>query len=120
MTAKTTPAQARENLVRLMAGAEEASERARKAVQDAGVPDVDRGEAVAGGFLASLSAVRDAYGKARTTIEGLSTARAGAFYEGVKAAIDTLGREYDASALDTSSLDSPELKQAFDEVAECR
>ena len=120
MTATTTPAQAQENLVRLMAGAEEASERARKAVQDAGVPDVDQGEAVARGFLTSLGAVRDAYGRARRTIEGLSTASAGAFYAGVRAAVDTLGREYDASALDTSRLDSPELRRAFDEVPECR
>lgn len=120
MTAMTTPAQAKENLVRLLAGAEEASEKARKAVQKAGVPDVDQGDAVARGFLASLSAVRDAYGKARKSIEGLSTAQPAAFYNGVKAAVDTLNQEYDASALDTSRLDSPDLKQAFDEVPECR
>ena len=34
--------------------------------------------------------------------------------------MDTLNKEYDASALDTSRLDSEELKQAFDEVPECR
>jgi hypothetical protein len=120
MTAMTTPAQAKENLVRLLGGAEEASEKARQAVQEAGVPDVDQGDAVARGFLASLSAVRDAYRQARKSIEGLSTAQAAAFYDGVKAAVDTLNQEYDASALDTSRLDSPELKQAFDEVPECR
>lgn len=57
------------------AGAEQASERARRQVPDPGVPDVERG--------------------------------------------DALNRGY-ASALDTRTLDSPELQQAFDEVPECR
>jgi hypothetical protein len=120
MTAQTTPAQAKENLVRLMAGAEQASEDARRGVADAGVPDVPQGDAVSSGFLDSLTAVRDAYGRAKRSIEGLDTGRSGPFYDGVKAAVDTLNKEYDASALDTSKLDSPELKQAFDEVPECR
>jgi hypothetical protein len=120
MTARTTPAQAQENLVRLLGGAERASETARNKVADAGVPDVEQGDAVARGFVVSLGAVRDAYGKAKRSIEGLGTGQAAAFYDGVKAAVDTLNQEYAASALDTSKLNSPELKQAFDEVPECR
>ena len=42
------------------------------------------------------------------------------FYDGVRAAVETLNKEYDASALDTSKLNSEELKEAFDEVPECR
>lgn len=118
MTAKTTPAQAKENLVRLLGGAERASETARAQVVDAGVPDVDEGETVAAGFAASLADVRDAYGNARKAIEGLDTGPG--FYDGVSSAVDTLNKEYDASALDTSKLDSPELARAFDEVPECR
>jgi hypothetical protein len=118
MTARTTPAQAKENLVRLLGGAEAASETARASVAGAGVPDVDGGDRVAGGFVTSLSAVRDAYGKARRTIEGLDTGPA--FYDGVGAAVSTLNQEYSASALDTSTLSSPELREAFDEVPECR
>jgi hypothetical protein len=118
MTAKTTPAQAKENLVRMLGGAETASETARVKVTEAGVPNVDNGEAVAQGFVGSLVAVRDAYGKARRAIEGLDTGPA--FYDGVEATVDTLNKEYDASALDTASLDSPELRAAFDEVPECR
>jgi len=38
----------------------------------------------------------------------------------MRAAVDTLNKEYDASALDTSQLNSEELKRAFDEVPECR
>lgn len=119
MTAQTTPAQAKENLVRMLGGAEQASETARRAVADAGVPDVARGDVVSQEFVTSLAAVRDAYGRARTTIEQLGTGQAGAFYDGVKAAVDTLNKEYGASAPDTSKLDSPELKKAFDEVPEC-
>ncbi|MGC1209672.1 MAG: hypothetical protein WA890_00150 [Micromonospora sp.] len=120
MTAQTTPAQAKENLVRLFAGAEQASETARRKVEEAGVPETDHGEEISAGFRASLSKVRDAYGRARDTIDGLDTGEATAFYDGVRAAVETLNKEYDASALDTSKLNSQELKQAFDEVPECR
>lgn len=120
MTAKTTPAQAKENLVRLLGGAEAASETARKRVQDAGVPDVKHGEAVAHGFVNALTAVRNAYGKAKRGIEALDAGSADQFYNGVESVLGVLKTEYDRSALDTSSLDSPELKQAFNEVPECR
>ncbi|WP_319459773.1 hypothetical protein [Micromonospora sp. RTP1Z1] len=120
MTAQTTPAQAKENLVRLFAGAERASETARRKVEQAGVPETDRGEEISTGFRASLSKVRDAYGRARDTIDGLDTGKVTAFYDGVRAAVETLNKEYDASALDTGKLSSTELKQAFDEVPECR
>lgn len=120
MTAQTTPAQAKENLVRLFAGAEQASETARRRIEEAGVPDAEHGEEVSQGFRTSLGKVRDAYGRARITIEGLSTGRPVIFYDGVRAAVDTLNKEYDASALDTSRLNSEELKQAFDEIPECR
>jgi hypothetical protein len=120
MTAQTTPAQAQENLVRLLGGAEQASETARKKVADAGVPDAKQGEAVARGFVTSLGAVRDAYGRAMKSIAALDTGQAAPFYAAVRSVVDTLTKEYDASGLDTSKLDSPELKQAFDEVPECR
>ncbi|GAB3817922.1 hypothetical protein [Micromonospora zhanjiangensis] len=120
MTAKTTPGQARENLIRLLSGAEQATETARRKIEQAGVPDVAKGDAVAGGFLSSLTAVRDAYGKAKTAIAGLDTGQAKPFYDGVEATMNTLNAEYKASALDTRNLDSPELKKAFDEVPECR
>jgi hypothetical protein len=118
MTAKTTPAQAKENLVRLLDGAERASEDARARVEQAGVPDVDEGAAVAGGFVGSLAGVRDAYGKAKRAIAGLDPGPA--FYDAVAGIVETLNKEYDASALDTSKLNSPELARAFDEVPECR
>ncbi|MFF5172766.1 hypothetical protein ACFY3U_09045 [Micromonospora sp. NPDC000089] len=120
MTAKTTPAQAKENLVRLFAGAEEASETARRRIADAGVPETDHGDEISAGFRASLEKIRDAYGRARDAIDRLTTGTPTAFYDGVQAAVNTLNTEYDAGALDTGRLTSTELKQAFDEVPECR
>ncbi len=120
MTAATTPAQAKENLVRLFGGAESASEKARAGVERAGVPDVDRGEQVAAGFMAALSGMRDAYGRARAGIAALATTPQKRFYEQVGAVVEKLDQEYEESSLDTSRLNSRELKQAFDEVPECR
>jgi len=120
MTAATTPAQAKENLMRLFGGAESASERARAGVEKAGVPDVDHGDQVAQSFVTSLGAMRDAYGRARTGIEALATSPQKAFYTQVTAVVDKLNQEYEQSSLDTSRLDSQELKRAFDEVPECR
>jgi hypothetical protein len=120
MTAATTPAQAKENLTRLFGGAEAASERARAGVQEAGVPDVEDGTRVAEGFVASLGAMRDAYGRARTGIEQLATSPSKEFYTKVAAVVDRLNAEYQQSSLDTSRLDSAELKRAFDELPECR
>ncbi|MEH1098182.1 hypothetical protein [Micromonospora sp. CPCC 205561] len=120
MTAQTTPAQAKENLVRLFGGAERASETARRKVEEAGIPDAEHGAEVSAGFRDSLEKMRDAYGRARDTIDGLGTGQPTVFYDGVRAAVETLNKEYDASALDTSRLSSEELKRAFDEVPECR
>jgi hypothetical protein len=120
MTAATTPAQAKENLTRLFGGAESASEKARAGVQQAGVPDVDRGAQVARSFTASLGSMRDAYGRAKIGIQALATSPTKAFYAQVGGVVDKLNSEYQKSELDTSRLDSKELKDAFDEVPECR
>jgi hypothetical protein len=120
MSAETSPGQAKENLMRLFAGAETASEQARAGVAKAGVPDVDDGSTIAAGFTDSLAGMRDAYGRARTGIEALPTTPAKTFYQQVSQVVDKLQQDYQASTLDTSKLNSEELKQAFDEVPECR
>jgi hypothetical protein len=120
MTAETTPAQAKENLVRLFGGAETASEQARAGVEKAGIPDVEQGEKVAKGFMASLGAMRDAYGKARTGVEALRIGSAKDFYAQVGTVVDTLNTDYKQSELDTTNLSSVELQQAFDQAPECR
>jgi hypothetical protein len=62
----------------------------------------------------------DVHGRARRTVERLGTAGADEFSAGVRDGVDVLNREYGASALDTRTLDSPELQRALDEVPECR
>ncbi len=120
MTAQTSPAQAKENLVRLFDGAARASETARRRVEQAGVPDAEQGAEVSVRFRTSLAQMRDAYSKARDSIDSLSTSQSAAFYDGVREAVQTLNQEYEASAVDASSLNSEELRRAFAEVPECR
>ncbi|NYT93185.1 hypothetical protein [Salinispora sp. H7-4] len=120
MTAQTSPAQAKENLVRLFDGAARASETARRRVEQAGVPDAEQGAEVSARIRAALAQMRDAYAKARDSIDSLSTSQSTAFYDGVRDAVQTLNQEYEASALDASNLNSKELTRAFTEVPECR
>ena len=115
----TTPEQAKDNLVQMLEGARDASERARSGVAAAGVPEVEGGAEVAERMTASLIKVRDAYGKARDTVSGLPTGEASTFYDGVSAAMVTLQSEYAASSLDTTNLHSVELQVAFAEAPEC-
>lgn len=120
MNAATTPAQAKENLVRLLRGAEEASEAARARVAAAGVPDVDNGEEISRSFVESLAGARNAYQHARVAVEAAAVEDPSAFYAEVEAAMNTLNEEYGRSALDTTRMHSVQLRQAFDEVPECR
>jgi hypothetical protein len=119
LTSATTPAQAKQNLVGLLSGAETASETARRQVVDAGTPDVERGDEIAARFVASLRTARDAYAHARGTVAGLDAANAPAFYSAVASAFEKLQHEYAASALDTDKLSSAPLRKAFNEVPEC-
>jgi uncharacterized protein HemY len=120
MTAETTPSQAKENLTRLFGGAKVASEEARAGVERAGVPDVDDGQRIADGFLGSLAGIRDAYGQASTGIGGLATRPSETFYAEVRKVLDRLNADYEKSSLDTTSLESVELRQAFDSLPECQ
>jgi hypothetical protein len=119
LTSVTTPVQAKQNLVGLLSGAESASEAARRRVSDAGTPDVDGGDEIAGRFVASLRTARDAYAHARGTVAGLDAGDSNAFYSAVATAFEKLQREYAASALDTDKLSSAPLRKAFNEVPEC-
>jgi hypothetical protein len=120
MSKATSPKQAKENLVALLRGAQDASEDARRGVRAAGVPAVDNGQQIADRFLSALKAARDSYAKARRTIEQLSIADADAFYDGVVAAMDELSKDYNAGALDTRHLSSEDLQHAFDTAPECQ
>ncbi|MBT8228086.1 MAG: hypothetical protein HKP61_19220 [Dactylosporangium sp.] len=120
ITGTGTPAETKRTLTTLLAGAEEASERARTRVADAGVPDVDQGAAVARQFATALTSARDAYGHAKTAVGQLPTVEAATFYDGVSAAFVTLNEEYGASELDISAVGPEPLRRSFDEVPECQ
>lgn len=120
MAAATTPAQTRDNLVALMAGAQSATESARAAVAAAGTPQVAGGDAVARSFVAALAGTRDAYAKARADLQALPTGDQTAFYDGVEGVLTRLNDDYRGAAVDPSQLDSPELRRAFDGIASCR
>lgn len=120
MTTRTTPGQARENLARLFDGARTASETARVGVEHAGVPDVTDGKKIAAAFVGSLAGMRDAYGTAHDGIAVLATAPSSAFYTEVGKVVDRLNEEYEKSGLDTTKLDSVELRDAFESLPECQ
>jgi MoxR-like ATPase len=120
VSSTSSPAQVRDSLVSLLSGGEQASERARAAVASAGIPDVDGGAMVASRFADSLTKIRDAYRHARTDLQTLAISDASSFYDGVVAVLARLQTEYAASALDTSNLDAPALREAFDGVDQCR
>jgi hypothetical protein len=120
VSSASSPGQVRDSLVSLLDGGEQASESARAAVAGAGIPDVDGGEVVASRFADSLTKVRDAYRHARTDLQSLPITDATSFYDGVVAVLARLQSEYAASAPDTSNLDAPPLREAFDGVDQCR
>jgi hypothetical protein len=120
MTTRTTPGQAKENLMTLFGGARDASEKARAGVARAGAPDVTDGQKIADGFLTSLAKMRDAYGRARSGIGVLAITPSEGFYDQVTKVVTQLNQDYQASSLDTSDLKSTELQEAFDDVPECR
>ncbi len=119
MAAATTPTQTRDNLLRLMAGARESIEQARTKVVAAGVPGVKDGRTIADRFVTSLAGVRDAYGRAHDTIQGLPLRPAKKFYDSVTVAIGRLNKEYAQAGLDTGRLASAELRKDFDEAPAC-
>jgi hypothetical protein len=115
-----TPEQTKQSLTTLLAGAEAASERARQAVSQAGVPDVEDGGKVADTYLAALTKARDAYGHGKTAISKLDAGTAEPFYEAVEREFERLKAEHAGSALDVDSIGPTTLTRAFDEVSECQ
>lgn len=120
MATAKTPAETRTNLLVLLDGAASATDSARNAVVDAGAPDVDGGDAIAARFVDSITHARDAYATARASLEQLPMTDEKAFYDGVVAILGRLETEYAASELDTSTLDSVEVRAALDGSTQCQ
>jgi hypothetical protein len=120
MASAKTPADTRTHVLVLLNGARAASEKARADVAAAGTPDVDNGADIEKRFVASLAAVRDAYGRAATTVRALPAEGAPTFYTGVRAALAQLTADYNQAGADPSKIASTELQTDFGQVAACR
>jgi hypothetical protein len=107
-------------MLALLDGAQKATDRAKAAVQRAGVPDVDGGAVIEKRFVDSLTKISSAYAHASAAVKALDTADADAFYKGVATAMTTLNTDYAQSGIDTDQLVSPELQADFDTVSACR
>lgn len=114
----STPQTAKEELVKLIQGAAGASSTAHDALAKLPAPDVEGGADVRDTFVAALATARDAYGQAAGELSGLD-ASAADFYDRVSAVMTRLNSAYSAGP-DPATLDSKELKEAFDAVPECR
>ena len=120
MASTTTVTDTRTHVLELLDGGRFASERARAAVAAAGVPDVTGGAEIEKRFITALAAVRDAYGRAATTVGNLSTDDASAFYAGVRSAFAQLNTDYSKAGADPSAIASAELQADFAQVPACR
>jgi hypothetical protein len=89
-------------------------------VEAAGTPDVEGGEAIADSFVTSLAGVRDAYAHAKDGIAAITETEPKAFSDQVATVLTALNDEYSKTAPDLTDLNSVELKEAFNEVPECR
>jgi hypothetical protein len=119
LAAATTPEQTRNELLTLFTGGQDATEHARAAIVAAGAPDVPGGAEVAHRFVVSLEQVRDAYAHAATALQAIPIAAHG-YYDQVAAVMTTLTDEYNRSAVDVSTLNSPELRAAFTGQSKCQ
>ncbi len=117
MSPQSSPAAAQEEMVTLLSGAADATETARKGVADAGIPDVDSGEAIAERFSDSLTATRDAYRDARDGVESLDPKQDG-FYDDVSQIMTQLDKDYQ-NVPQVASLNSDELRDAFAQLPDC-
>lgn len=120
MASAKTPADTRTHVLALLNGARAASEKARADVAAAGAPDVDGGADIEKRFVASLAAVRDAYGRAAVTVRTLPADKASTFYDGVRVALAQLTTDYNRAGADPSKIASTELQADFGQVAACR
>jgi hypothetical protein len=119
MSSATTPQQTRDNLIRLLSGARQASEETRAKIGAAGVPAVPGGDRVASRFEAALAGMRDAYGRALAAVQAIPTGDAKAFYDRVASTLETLNKEYTQASINSDDLGSDVLRKEFDEVPEC-
>lgn len=120
MSTATNPTETRENLLVLLGGGRDASDNARTALVAAGEPRVEHGREIADRFVASITKARDSYSRAHDSLQRLPVDDPTVFYDGVIGVLGTLQSEYATSEIDTSQLESLELRDAFERADKCQ
>jgi hypothetical protein len=119
ITARSSAAQTKTELVALFDGMERSTTDALTAVAKAGVPEVKDGARIADQFVEALTAARDSFAMGRQAVDGLSTADQDAFDKGVVAAGEVMRKENSKADQAFGKISSAELDKAFEEVPEC-
>lgn len=117
-TQTASPEEGKQALVQLLADMSEETGRLVTAVEEAGAPDVEGGEAVADQLVSAFGQTREALEEAEAKVEGLPTDQQG-FQQGVAELGPTL---QDALSGITDSLSEPEseeLRKAFEDEPAC-
>ncbi len=113
------PAVTKPKLSQLFGDAANETDKAIKGVDRAGVPDVDNGEQIAKQFRAALVNARDAFARARRSIDGLSTNDKAKFNADVVRIGNQLSTDYAKTGKAIGNTNSAELRKAFDSEPEC-
>lgn len=120
ITSKSSPIQTKISLLGFYRGARDSSARALVRVRAAGTPDAENGTEVARQFITSMTDARDAFARAATRTDQLSTSDANTFYAGVVSVGQRLTNENTTNTAGFTKVQSTELQRAFDTVPECR
>ena len=113
------PAVAKPKLSRLFGDAATETDNAIKGVDRAGVPDVKDGQAVAKQFRAALVSARDAFAKAKRSVDQLDTSDKATFNAAVVRIGTQLSADYGSAGKKIDTSKSDELKKAFDTEPAC-
>ncbi|MGH2640399.1 MAG: hypothetical protein ACRDGO_01735 [Actinomycetota bacterium] len=89
-------------------------------VEDAGVPDVDDGEAAAQNLLAGLRESRDVFESARDRVEAMSTDDPAAFGEELQTVGTDIQTSMSTIGEDLGGFESPELDEVSKDIPECQ
>jgi hypothetical protein len=124
LSASSTPADVKAQLVAFMEGATESTDKMLDKVKDAGPPAVEDGEALQRDLEAGLTNAQKAFSQARDKAKSLPTGDQAAFQRGASALGTTLNAQGTAIGQTFNGLstkyDSDELNQAFDKEPTCK
>lgn len=116
---QSNPQAAKDSLVEFLGKIETSLDGMASAVQDAGAPPVDNGEAAVDQFVDQVGTAKEAVTGAKTKVEGASVEDPAAFQTAVMSAVEDLQKLSDLDPTGDFS-ENPELDKAFKEAAACK